>query len=489
MPLSNAELLAKTFKDSSSNASKIVLNIKSSSAATPSKKVDNPSWMDLATELEESDKKIQENIKNVQDDPLTNPTSQHPLHHPAAPRVSYQDRSVISSTSVLHSNIDYRLCPYCSRPLWVSALQYHIEQSCPKAPPLLEQAPKTSKKRAASESNPSPTKKQKVTTDETDESSKNGTAAVGPEGTPKKRKFNMTKQRKLALAAAQAEAIARGEKPPTIDQLDLAAITKKGSKKAKKAKEKVKSSKPKAPVDVEKQCGVPLPNGGLCARSLTCKTHSMSAKRAVRGRSAPYDVLLAKYQKMNHVKLASLSTVQQLNDDNEAFGGSEINEEEEVKQVMEAVNQTKPIPMEQRVIIPVRIKSKFVKMREMLASALLPRGVRPLGGFLGRTLAVNPANAQDVHCIRSPAVSQALKQQRLMQLQRQKQVQARSLAQQQLLQQQMAQQQAAQGQQANGSGQPGQLNQQQLLLQQQQLMYQRQMLQNQQQQQQSTQPN
>lgn len=312
----------------------------------------------------------------------------------------------------------------------------------------------------------------------------NATSASTPKasaasGEPKKRKFNMTKQRKMALAAAQAEAIARGEKPPTIDQLDLAAITKKSSKKAKKLKEK--SSKPKAPVDVEKQCGVPHPNGTLCARSLTCKTHSMSAKRAVRGRSVPYDILLARYQKLNQVKLASMSTVQQLADENEALGGSEVNEDEEVKQVMEGVARSKPMSLEQKVILPIRTKKKFIKMREMFASALLPVGVRPLNGFLGRSLTVNPNDSQDVHFIRP--VHQVLKQQQLLQLhaQRQKQAQARSLAQQQLIQQQLRQQSALQGQQTQANTQQttpaGQPIQQQLLYQQ-QLMYQRQMLQN-----------
>jgi hypothetical protein len=40
----------------------------------------------------------------------------------------------------------------------------------------------------------------------------------------------------------------------------------------------------------------------MCARSLTCKSHSMGAKRAVMGRSMRYDVLLAQYQKRNHAR-------------------------------------------------------------------------------------------------------------------------------------------------------------------------------------------
>lgn len=79
--------------------------------------------------------------------------------------------------------------------------------------------------------------------------------------------------------------------------------------KKKKAKKdevpKPKVPKPKGPVDVEKQCGVPLPNGAFCARSLTCKSHSMGAKRAVPGRSLPYDMLLAAYQKKNQAKQQS----------------------------------------------------------------------------------------------------------------------------------------------------------------------------------------
>jgi hypothetical protein len=62
------------------------------------------------------------------------------------------------------------------------------------------------------------------------------------------------------------------------------------------AEELLVTPKPKGPVDVEKQCGVLLPNGQPCARSLTCKSHSTGAKRAVPGRSLPYDMLLQAYQ-------------------------------------------------------------------------------------------------------------------------------------------------------------------------------------------------
>lgn len=49
-------------------------------------------------------------------------------------------------------------------------------------------------------------------------------------------------------------------------------------------------------VDVETNCGVWLDTGSQCARSLACKAHSMKSKRAVPGRSAPYDQLLLAHQ-------------------------------------------------------------------------------------------------------------------------------------------------------------------------------------------------
>ena len=55
--------------------------------------------------------------------------------------------------------------------------------------------------------------------------------------------------------------------------------------------------RPKPPVDIEKQCAVALASGNQCARSLTCSRHGISAKRAVPGRSAPFDQLLAQFQR------------------------------------------------------------------------------------------------------------------------------------------------------------------------------------------------
>ncbi|KAK1996024.1 hypothetical protein LX36DRAFT_712709 [Colletotrichum falcatum] len=47
------------------------------------------------------------------------------------------------------------------------------------------------------------------------------------------------------------------------------------------------------PVDIERQCGVSLGEGRRCGAALACRRHSTGAKRAVAGRSAPFDQLLA----------------------------------------------------------------------------------------------------------------------------------------------------------------------------------------------------
>ncbi|ODQ68490.1 SCA7-domain-containing protein, partial [Nadsonia fulvescens var. elongata DSM 6958] len=143
--------------------------------------------------------------------------------------------------------------------------------------------------------------------------------------------------------------------------VDTTSDAKPQLKKKKKEKTKVKTiPKSKLPVDVEKQCGVPLPNGLLCARSLTCKTHSMGAKRAVTGRSAPYDVLLANYQKRNQIKQALLSTELQLANENEQFKDSvPLSPEEEFLQVMQGVKQSIPVPVERQIIMPARLRHGF----------------------------------------------------------------------------------------------------------------------------------
>ncbi|KAH9945727.1 SCA7-domain-containing protein [Amylocystis lapponica] len=70
--------------------------------------------------------------------------------------------------------------------------------------------------------------------------------------------------------------------------------------KKKKPATKVTKGRFKGPVDYDKQCGVINDKGLPCSRSLTCKSHSMGAKRAVQGRSKPYDELLLQWNRLNN---------------------------------------------------------------------------------------------------------------------------------------------------------------------------------------------
>ncbi|GAA5863963.1 hypothetical protein JCM3774_004436 [Rhodotorula dairenensis] len=80
----------------------------------------------------------------------------------------------------------------------------------------------------------------------------------------------------------------KAKPPPTGPQQTAAATPSAPAEK-----------KNKRIVDVDRQCGVINDKGYPCPRSLTCKTHNMSAKRAVPHRSHPFDILLFEWQKAN----------------------------------------------------------------------------------------------------------------------------------------------------------------------------------------------
>ncbi|KAH6604080.1 hypothetical protein Trco_007526 [Trichoderma cornu-damae] len=146
----------------------------------------------------------------------------------------------------------------------------------------------------------------------------------------------------------------------------------KGPKaKKKKDEPKAKLPKPKGPVDVERQCGVMLPNGQPCARSLTCKSHSMGAKRGVAGRSLPYDMLLAAYQKKNQAKQqkAALDANAPLEDDDDANNGP-VDSDEETGAVMAALAHWNPQPLiPQPIFTPIKRQYQLARLHEQLQMA------------------------------------------------------------------------------------------------------------------------
>ena len=157
------------------------------------------------------------------------------------------------------------------------------------------------------------------------------------------------------------------------------------AKKKKKKDDKSKAARPKAPVDVEKQCGVELPNGGQCARSLTCKSHSMGAKRAVPGRSAPYDKLLNEYQRKNQAKLQKAQfDACAPNPDDENLPSGPVDSEEERDAVMSSIARSwGGRPIYQPVAIPLRERYQQNRIRHMLQSAFGGRSAGGGGGLFG----------------------------------------------------------------------------------------------------------
>jgi len=172
------------------------------------------------------------------------------------------------------------ICKHCKRPVLKSTAPEHI-RGCLKA--------KQEKARKKKEARDAANRAKAGDDDEVRDKADAGEDMVTAQKSAKKSAVKATEDNK------------KGKKRKA-DEDD-----KEPKKKKKKDEPKAKTAKSKGPVDVEKQCGVTLPNGAQCARSLTCKSHSMGAKRAVPGRSLPYDMLLQQYQKKNQARQQSMT--------------------------------------------------------------------------------------------------------------------------------------------------------------------------------------
>jgi hypothetical protein len=179
------------------------------------------------------------------------------------------------------------LCKHCKRPFLKSSITEHIK-SCLKT----KQEKARKKKEARDAKN-----KEKAAEKEEEKAEDTAGGAKGDDDGDSKEKS----AKKSDVKASGDDGPKKSKKRKADEEGDKE--TKKKKKKDNEPKPKV--PKPKGPVDVERQCGVNLPNGAQCARSLTCKSHSMGAKRAVPGRSLPYDALLQAYQKKNQARQQS----------------------------------------------------------------------------------------------------------------------------------------------------------------------------------------
>lgn len=283
-------------------------------------------------------------------------------------------------------------CNHCKRPVSKHAMPEHI-QGC-----LNKKQEKQRKKKEAKDARDAAARKEKNSqqADSDDEGGEDGSG------------------KKVAAGKNGGGGLLASKKRKAVDEAEEGgAPTKKKKKKDATASDPKtgKAARPKAPVDVEKQCGVELPQGGQCARSLTCKSHSMGAKRAVPGRSAPYDKLLMEYQRKNQAKLqkaafdARAPEAEDEGLEGEGGAGGQVDWEEERDAVMGAIARSfGGRPLFQPTMVPLRRRYDYNRIRGMLGSALgggrsdglFGNGVTG-GGFFGpATTNANTTNAPTV---------------------------------------------------------------------------------------------
>ncbi|KAI1637694.1 SCA7, zinc-binding domain-containing protein [Biscogniauxia mediterranea] len=278
---------------------------------------------------------------------------------PVVNQLDETSRETFATGRPLEDNLNLQQCRHCKKGIIKTAAKAHIAQ-CLKI--KKEKAQRKKEAREARERAKEQAREEEARkADEDGDARMNDDSDDGEEGSPEKK--------------GKASKKVGGKKPdgePKGKKRKADADAEKGPKNKKKKEEpKPKVPKPKGPVDVEKQCGVMLPNGQPCARSLTCKSHSMGAKRAVAGRSLPYDMLLAAYQKKNQAKQqkAALDANAPLEDDDEANAGP-VDSDEETAAVMGALARWNPQPvLPQPVFAPLRRTYQLARLHEQLQTA------------------------------------------------------------------------------------------------------------------------
>ncbi|CAI2171437.1 13926_t:CDS:2 [Funneliformis geosporum] len=146
------------------------------------------------------------------------------------------------------------------------------------------------------------------------------------------------------------------------------------SKKPEATEQLPNAKRPNSP------CGVVVPPNTPCARSLTCKSHSMALKRSVLGRSQSYDLLLAAYQKKS-IGRPQNNGIQSNKQDSVKKDGKllapekeeeeMVDSEEEVDAVMSAIMYSNPQPLVTR-------PESFVPQRSnyfIYSNDILPKGI------------------------------------------------------------------------------------------------------------------
>ncbi|KAI1106913.1 SCA7, zinc-binding domain-containing protein [Jackrogersella minutella] len=300
---------------------------------------------------------VDDDKKSKTSDPPTNISSLSPLVN----QLDETSRETFATGRPLEDSLNLQQCKHCKKGIIRTAAKEHIAQ-CLRI--KKEKAQRKKEAREARERAKEQAREQEARkADEDGDAKMNDDSDDDDDGSVKKG------------TAGKASKKVGGKKPdgePKGKKRKADGDAEKGPKSKKKKEEpKPKVLKPKGPVDVEKQCGVILPNGQPCARSLTCKSHSMGAKRAVAGRSLPYDMLLAAYQKKNQAKQqkAALDANAPLEDDDDANAGP-VDSDEETAAVMSSLARWNPQPViPQPIFAPIRRTYQLARLHEQLQTA------------------------------------------------------------------------------------------------------------------------
>ncbi|KAL1964997.1 hypothetical protein VTN77DRAFT_6197 [Rasamsonia byssochlamydoides] len=277
-----------------------------------------------------------------------------PDSSPILPEMDEKTMAAFPSGKPREDQLETVICKHCKRPVLKQAAAEHI-RGCLRA----KQEKARKKKEARDAKNQTKDKVADKDGEDKADEDKAGDADEAVNG--------QKSAKKSAVKGMVDDGTKKGKKRKADGEDEK---EKEPKKKKKKEEPKPKVPKPKGPVDVEKQCGVTLPNGAQCARSLTCKSHSMGAKRAVPGRSLPYDMLLQAYQKKNQARQqkAAIDANAPLQDDFDTNGPVDSDEERDA--VMAAISRSCPRPLETHVLMPTRKKYHYVRMKEMLSNVL-----------------------------------------------------------------------------------------------------------------------
>ncbi|CAI5273587.1 ASB_HP2_G0019700.mRNA.1.CDS.1 [Saccharomyces cerevisiae] len=423
----------------------------------------------------------------------------------------------------LDKPIQYRVCEKCGKPLALTAIVDHLENHCAGASGKSSTDPRDESTRetirngveSTGGNNNDDDNSNDNNNDDDDDNDDNEDDDDDDDDDDNSNGANYKKNDSSFNPLKRSTSMESANTPNMDTKRSKTGTPQTFSSSIKKQK-KVKQRNPteKHLIDFNKQCGVELPEGGYCARSLTCKSHSMGAKRAVSGRSKPYDVLLADYHREHQTKIGAAaekrakqqelqklqkqiqkeqkkhtqqqkqgqrskqrnvnggksaknggkSTVHNGNNINE-IGHVNLTPEEETTQVLNGVSRSFPLPLESTVLSSVRYRTKYFRMREMFASSfsVKPGYTSPgYGAIHSRVGCLDLDRTTDYKFrVRTPQpinhlTNQNLNPKQIQRLQQQRALQAQLLSQQQQQQQQQQQHHSPQAQAQASTQQPTQ---------------------------------